>query len=150
MAHWCERALAGFVLCFLACGMTAGQSLPADRAENALVSNARGGQVMPGPAGVVTLAAVEAAVRADAGRAWQLGDLQALDVKVEEMSWADGSLGCPRPGMAYTQALVPGWRLVVRHDRFEHLAVYHASRRGQWLLCPLAAPPVPAVGDVTR
>lgn len=29
------------------------------------------------------------------------------------VTWNDGSLGCPQPGMNYTQALVPGWRLLV-------------------------------------
>jgi len=29
------------------------------------------------------------------------------------VTWNDGSLGCPQPGMTYTQALVPGWRLLV-------------------------------------
>ena len=32
-------------------------------------------------------------------------------VQVEEVTWPDGSLGCPQPGMAYTQALVPGYRV---------------------------------------
>jgi len=29
-------------------------------------------------------------------------------VRVEEVDWPDGSLGCPQPGMLYTQALVNG------------------------------------------
>lgn len=38
------------------------------------------------------------------------------DIVVEEFErvvWSDGSLGCPEPGMMYTQALVDGWRLVL-------------------------------------
>ncbi len=30
----------------------------------------------------------------------------------EAVEWRDGSLGCPAPGMMYTQALVPGYRLI--------------------------------------
>lgn len=33
-------------------------------------------------------------------------------VNKEALEWRDGSLGCPQPGMMYTQALVPGYRLV--------------------------------------
>ncbi|SMO55281.1 hypothetical protein [Propioniciclava tarda] len=29
------------------------------------------------------------------------------------VTWRDGSLGCPEPGQLYTQALVPGWEVVV-------------------------------------
>jgi hypothetical protein len=47
--------------------------------------------------------------------------------------WRDGSLGCPQPGMMYTQALVPGYRiiLVVGDETFD----YHASERGHFVLC---------------
>ncbi len=29
----------------------------------------------------------------------------------EMVEWPDGSLGCPAPGMMYTQAIVPGYKL---------------------------------------
>lgn len=148
MADRPERILAALALCLLACDMTGAQSLPAERAENFVPANPRGGQLPPGPDGTVARAAIEAAVRADAARAWRLDAPAALRVDVEELDWADGSLGCARPGMAYTQALVPGWRLVVRYQ--QHEAVYHASRRGQWLLCPGAPASRQTRGDSTR
>lgn len=71
-----------------------------------------------------------------------------MQVSTEAVTWSDGSLGCPQPGQTYTQALVAGWRLVVRAKGRE--AVYHASQRGQWLLCTggTSAPGRP--GEVTR
>ncbi|HSM17345.1 MAG TPA: hypothetical protein VK845_10190 [Gemmatimonadales bacterium] len=30
-------------------------------------------------------------------------------LRAEAVTWQDGSLGCPEPGMAYTQALVDGY-----------------------------------------
>jgi len=33
--------------------------------------------------------------------------------KAEAVTWPDGSLGCPEPGMFYTQALVDGYWIVV-------------------------------------
>lgn len=41
-------------------------------------------------------------------------------VSVEEVTWRDGSLGCAQSGMAYTQALVAGSRIVLRADGAEH------------------------------
>ncbi len=32
---------------------------------------------------------------------------------VEEVVWRDGSLGCPLPGMNYTQALIDGMRIIL-------------------------------------
>jgi hypothetical protein len=34
----------------------------------------------------------------------------------EEVVWSDGAIGCPQPGMSYTQALVDGTRIVLDHD----------------------------------
>ncbi len=34
-------------------------------------------------------------------------------VSAEEVVWNDGSLGCPQPGHSYTQAQMPGQRVVV-------------------------------------
>jgi hypothetical protein len=34
-------------------------------------------------------------------------------VRAEAVTWNDGSLGCPEPGMAYTQALVDGYHVVL-------------------------------------
>jgi hypothetical protein len=144
MASWREPALLAAALAVGACSVTAADSLPAERAENAAPHTGdRSGVVAPAPDGQVALATLEAAVRADAARAWNRPDAVALALRVEEATWSDGSLGCPLPGRAYTQALVPGWRLVVRDDGRE--AVYHASRRGQWLFCPAgrARPPLP-------
>jgi hypothetical protein len=41
---------------------------------------------------------------------------------VQPVTWRDGSLGCPEPGMFYTQALVPGFRVILAVDerRFDY------------------------------
>jgi hypothetical protein len=57
--------------------------------------------------------------------------------------WRDGSLGCPEPGMMYTQALVPGYRIILTagDETFD----YHASERGYFVLCAegMAQDPLP-------
>ena len=54
-------------------------------------------------------------------------------VTAEAVTWNDGSLGCPEPGMFYTQALVPGYRVVVEIDG-EQLA-FHGDSSGDFRFC---------------
>lgn len=54
-----------------------------------------------------------AAVRADVAQRTSV-DPAAIDlVSAKPVTWNDGSLGCPEPGMTYTPALVTGWQIVV-------------------------------------
>jgi len=83
------------------------------------------------PAG---LAGAVQAARADAARRIGVAADALTLVSAEAVTWSDGSLGCPQPGMAYTQALVPGYRIVLRGPAGE--LDYHASARGALVLCP--------------
>lgn len=71
---------------------------------------------------------------ADAARRTGLERPTLKVISSEVVTWPDGSLGCPQPGMNYTMALVPGYRIRIR-ARAEVLD-YHASRRGHLVLCP--------------
>ena len=92
-----------------------------------------------------TFPSVTEAVLADA--ATRTGaDRASLRVEsAEAVTWADGSLGCPQPGMSYTMALVPGYRIRVRAG--EQVLDYHASRRGYFLVCPAGMSEDPAGGE---
>lgn len=54
-------------------------------------------------------------------------------ISAESIIWPDGSLGCPRPGQAYTQAPVPGYRVVLSAESQTYS--YHANERGFFFLC---------------
>lgn len=54
-------------------------------------------------------------------------------VSVEEVTWSDGSVGCAEEGKAYTQALVPGHRIVLRAEGRTH--EYHAGGSRGVFLC---------------
>jgi hypothetical protein len=88
--------------------------------------------------------AIDAAL-ADAARRTgvERTDLEVLSA--EAVTWSDGSLGCPQPGMMYTQALVPGFRIRVRAG--EETLDYHAGRSGAPLLCPAGRAVEPVSGD---
>jgi hypothetical protein len=60
---------------------------------------------------------------------------QAITVQsAQRVTWRDGSLGCPEPQMQYTQALVPGWRVILRAGDATY--DYHATANGHLILCP--------------
>jgi hypothetical protein len=51
----------------------------------------------------------------------------------EQVVWPDGSLGCPQPGMVYTQALVGGYQVMLEHGGETY--DYRASEKGTFILC---------------
>lgn len=64
-------------------------------------------------------------------------------VRDEQVEWNDGSLGCPQPGQAYTQAIVPGYWVVL--DAAGTTLDYRTDDRGFFVLCEDgAAPTAPA------
>ncbi len=63
-------------------------------------------------------------------------DLDPADIEVvttELVTWRDGSLGCPEPDQAYTQALVDGYRIVLRAEGTEY--AYHGEEGGTPFHC---------------
>jgi len=94
-----------------------------------------------------TLSSVTEAVLADASTRTGADKASLRVESAEAVTWADGSLGCPQPGMNYTMALVPGYRIKVRAR--EQLLDYHASQRGYFVLCPAGSAAAPVI-DQTR
>lgn len=82
----------------------------------------------------VTSAIVDAAERTG---------VAASDIEVVEfamVTWPDGAIGCPEPGMLYTQALVDGYRIVLDADGT--LLTYHGATGADPFLCESPADPV--------
>lgn len=73
------------------------------------------------------------AVVADAARQIGIGEDEIEVVRAESITWNDGSLGCPEPGMMYTQALVDGYRVVVDADGQE--LDYRVDSSGGFRIC---------------
>lgn len=64
--------------------------------------------------------------------------------RAEEVVWRNGSLGCPQPGQMYTQALIPGYRVILSAG--DQMHDYHANDSGYFFHCenpssPLGGPP---------
>ena len=81
-----------------------------------------------------TLAPVIADLAARVGAAEK--DIQVL--RAIPVIWNNGAMGCPKPDMAYTQALVSGKWVVLEHAG--RLYSYHAGQRGSFRLCENARP----------
>ena len=56
-----------------------------------------------------------------------------LVIRSEAVTWSDGSLGCPKPGEFYTQALVDGYWVVLQIEGVNY--DYRASKAGYFTIC---------------
>lgn len=62
----------------------------------------------------------------------------------EEVTWRNGSIGCPEPGTSYTQALVPGYRIVLDVGGVAYH--YHGATGEAPFYCANPSEPVPPGG----
>jgi hypothetical protein len=101
------------------------------------------------PAGTmeVPLQSMVDAALDDAARRTKLDRSRLEVVSAEQVTWTDGSLGCPQPDLMYTQALVPGYRIRIRAGA--EVLDYHSGKRGRPELCPASRSVEPAVGGPT-
>jgi len=59
---------------------------------------------------------------------------QLVIVRAQSVVWSDGSLGCPEPGMMYTQALVNGYWVIIEAGGKKY--DFRVGRGGSFRLCP--------------
>ena len=133
MVRWRGSLTGAWLACTLVSGCAFGQAAggPPPAVEEKAVTSA--------PAEMIEAALDDAANRSTTARA---------DIKVasaEAVTWPDGSLGCPQPGMLYTQALVAGYRIVLQAG--EQTLNYHAMSRGKPVFCPAGRVTAPVPGQ---
>lgn len=134
LASMAVLSLALLVGCTAAPGGAAGSANPTDAAS----TRPLGSQVaIPSPSEAPANGAVpdEILQKATADAAAQAGvDPSAVTVvSAEATTWNSGALGCPEPGKMYTQALVPGYKIVLKAG--DKTLNYHASETGSVKLC---------------
>ena len=64
-------------------------------------------------------------------------------VSAGSVTWPDSSLGCPQPGMAYTQVLTPGYLIILSANDKDY--EYHAGRGALVIYCQNPTPPIPGM-----
>jgi len=60
-------------------------------------------------------------------------------VSAESREWRDGSLGCPKPGMMYTQAITSGYLIVLEVGG--HQYEFHTDKGNTGVLCKIDGKP---------
>lgn len=63
----------------------------------------------------------------------------------QQVTWRSGALGCPEPGMNYTEALVPGSVIYLQVNYVIH--AYHAKFAGKPFYCPRERAESPVHGE---
>ena len=72
--------------------------------------------------------------------------IDAITVKeARSVQWASSAMGCPKPDMGYTQALVPGVRLLLEANGT--IYYYHGGTGGSLFNCPAKYAEAPAYGQ---
>ena len=79
------------------------------------------------PPAVIQAAVDDAAARAGVDPA------EVTVLSTEPVTWPNGALGCPKPGSMYTQALTPGYRVVVEAGGVRY--DYRSSQQGDVSWC---------------
>lgn len=78
---------------------------------------------------------------ADAARRFKVPESAVVLTRAEQVTWPNAALGCPEPGTMYTQALVPGFRVVAKTSSGELL--YHTDSSGDVRSCRVHEGPDP-------
>lgn len=74
--------------------------------------------------------------QARAALAEQLGLDPEADIEVvtaEQVQWRSGALGCPQPDKGYTQAITPGYRIILEADGQTY--AFHGAEGDEPFLC---------------
>ena len=132
----------GLAICVAGCaadgGAEASDANPSIRPAPSIGADVRpsqGGEAVTGEIPVDLLGSM----LADAADRTGVAPSELVVVRGEAVVWSDGALGCPVRGEVYTQALEPGYHLVVAADGVE--LDYRATERGFFKLCEPDGPP---------
>ena len=64
-------------------------------------------------------------------------------VSMQAVDWPDGGLGCPLPGLNYTQVITPGYK--IRLDAEGQIYTYHSNTEMAFWLCRDGVPQLPLI-----
>lgn len=87
----------------------------------------------PNPTSSAPAAGPVAQAKADLARRLSINADQIEVLRFEAVTWPDGSLGCPQPGMQYSQVLVEGYLVQLRAAGQDY--EYHGAGTQPPILC---------------
>lgn len=71
--------------------------------------------------------------RDDLAKQLKVSVMDVVVVRREEIQWTNGSLGCPEPGKVYTQAIVPGYKVIFEFNQKQY--EYHTNKNNRFVTC---------------
>ncbi len=126
----------------VACAAGPGSSEPPGSTEDGRPARSLGAIATLPPSASPMLGEVPApildAILSDAAERTDLDVEDFVVVMAQAVTWPDGSLGCPEPGMLYTQALVDGYQVVVEADGQQ--LDYRVGGGGSFQICEEGRP----------
>lgn len=126
--------LAVLVVTFVACGSAPDSPASGETPASTTLAPTTENEISTMPTSEEQQLPIVAPAREDLARRLGVDPEEVEVVAVEEVTWPDGSLGCPEPGTSYTQAVVEGSKVVLGHDG--RVYVYHAGDDDRPFLCP--------------
>lgn len=72
---------------------------------------------------------------------------QIIVIDARDVTWSNSSLGCPQPGMLYTEVLTPGHLILLNANGQNY--EYHAGKNSDAFYCENPDPPVPGMSEDT-
>lgn len=122
-----------------------GSPAPSASAEGAPPGNSPSPSGTGGPGAAPTGGEVPAAIldaaKADLAKRTGLDPATFTVIRADAVVWADGSLGCPVPGMMYVQMVTPGYWIVLGAGGASY--DYRSGRSGPLRLCDQPSPKPP-------
>ncbi len=131
------RTLTLALLSFMAVSLLAGcgpapESAPVNLPSPTVKDNT-GMSASPAPTSPASETVEVTQAKQDLAQRLSVNSSQIELVSFQSITWPDGSLGCPQPGMLYTQALVEGYLIQLRAAG--RVYEYHGARAGAPFLC---------------
>ena len=78
--------------------------------------------------------------KADLAQRLSIPISQINTIETQQVFWPDTSLGCPQPGLTYTQVEVPGYLIILQTNGNEF--EYHANIHSYVFYCDNPTPPI--------
>ena len=115
------------IACTGAAGTSSSAAAPSAAASSDPGSRPTGPASIPPSADVVpgkVPAALIEKIVADAAAVAKVEPADVVVISTEAVTWNDGSLGCPKPGMSYIQQIIEGYRVIVEAggERYDYRA----------------------------
>ena len=85
--------------------------------------------------------------RADLAHRLNIPESEISVLEARDVVWPDSSMGCPQPGMLYTEVLTPGYLILLEANGQKY--EYHAGKSSDIFLCEDPTPPIPGMSGDT-